>query len=411
MDKKEFVKKIAPIVQKYVQQYGYGVASAIIAQACLESAYGTSTKAKHHNYFGLKYRPNRVAISNGTFVDGSKEQNSNGSYVAITDKWFSFANMDAGVQGYFQFISISNYDKAKKQTEPKKYLQALKEAGYATSIEYVENCMAIISAWGLTKYDKKESKTVPTAVTNKPKVTRKISKYNHESRDGQTVKYIVLHYTGNQTDTAAANANYFYGGNRGASAHYFVDSADIYQSVEDINAAWHVGKNYGSNNLFGKCTNKNSIGIEMCSSHGQITAKTIANAVGLVKYLMDKYNVQADKVVRHYDVCSKRCPGWDGWLPPDESKWKAFKKQIGGTTTTKSEEKFKPKADLPFLVQVLIPDLNIRKGPGVKYDKIGEFTGIGTFTIVEVNSDKSWGKLKSGAGWIRIDNPAWVKKI
>lgn len=415
-NQQKFIEEIAPIVQKYVQQYGYGVASAVIAQACLESAYGTSNKAKHHNYFGLKYRPNRVSVSNGTFVDGSKEQNSNGSYVSITDKWFGFANMDAGVQGYFQFISISNYDKAKQQTDPKKYLQALMDAGYATSIEYVENCMAVISAWGLTKYDGKKKVSKKVSVENKPKITRKISKYNHESRDGRGVKYIVMHYTGNQTDTAAANANYFYGGNRGASAHYFVDSSDIYQSVEDINAAWHVGKNYGKNNLFGRCTNKNSIGIEMCSSHGQITAKTIANAVDLVKYLMKKYDVPADRVVRHYDVCSKRCPGWGGWLPPDESKWIDFKKQLGGKTTKaktepKKEEKFEPKADLPFLVQVLIDDLNIRKGPGTKYDRTGKFTGKGKFTIVEVSPGQSWGKLKSGAGWIRIDNPAWVKKF
>ena len=37
----------------------------------------------------------------------------------------------------------------------------------------------------------------------------------------------------------------------------------------------------------------------------------------------------------------------------------------------------------------------------------GQYTGIGVFTIVEVRegkgSDKSWGKLKSGAGWISLD--------
>lgn len=65
-----------------------------------------------------------------------------------------------------------------------------------------------------------------------------------------------------------------------------------------------------------------------------------------------------------------------------------------------------------FNVKVDIPDLNIRKGPGTNYDKIGRFTGIGTFTIVEVKSGTGsktgWGKLKSGLGWISLD---YAKRI
>ena len=64
-------------------------------------------------------------------------------------------------------------------------------------------------------------------------------------------------------------------------------------------------------------------------------------------------------------------------------------------------------ADCPFLVKVSIPDLNIRKGSGTNTAKTGQYTGIGVFTIVEVRegkgSDKGWGRLKSGAGWISLD--------
>lgn len=60
-----------------------------------------------------------------------------------------------------------------------------------------------------------------------------------------------------------------------------------------------------------------------------------------------------------------------------------------------------------FKVQISIPDLNIRKGPGTNYDTTGKFTGKGVFTIVETKqgtgSAKGWGKLKSGAGWIALD--------
>lgn len=63
-------------------------------------------------------------------------------------------------------------------------------------------------------------------------------------------------------------------------------------------------------------------------------------------------------------------------------------------------------ADCPFMVRVKIADLNIRKGAGTNTAKTGKYTGIGTFTIVQVRSgkgsDAGWGKLKSDAGWICI---------
>ena len=62
---------------------------------------------------------------------------------------------------------------------------------------------------------------------------------------------------------------------------------------------------------------------------------------------------------------------------------------------------------VPFLVRVSITDLNIRKGPGTDYSKVGQYTGKGVFTIMEVRSGQGsttgWGRLKSGAGWISLD--------
>lgn len=71
-------------------------------------------------------------------------------------------------------------------------------------------------------------------------IKRQISKYNFSS--GNNIQYLVIHDTGNSTDTSEANANYFNGGDRQASAHYFVDDDSIVQVVEDYNASWHCGK-------------------------------------------------------------------------------------------------------------------------------------------------------------------------
>lgn len=70
-----------------------------------------------------------------------------------------------------------------------------------------------------------------------------------------------------------------------------------------------------------------------------------------------------------------------------------------------------PAANTLYKVQIGIANLNIRKGPGTNYDKIGQFTGKGIFTIVQESKGEGatlWGKLKSGAGWISLD---FTKKL
>lgn len=153
-------------------------------------------------------------------------------------------------------------------------------------------------------------------------IQRKISNYNFSSRNGNSIKYIVLHYTGNKGDTAKNNVDYFYGGDRSASAHYFVDDTSIWQCVEESNSAWAVGDGKGAYGI----TNQNSISIEMCcDSNGFVSAKTESNALELVKHLMSKYNISSANVVRHYDASRKTCPNWsdNNW-----SRWWNFKNNL-----------------------------------------------------------------------------------
>lgn len=159
---------------------------------------------------------------------------------------------------------------------------------------------------------------------------------NKTVTDGRTIKYIVIHYTGNTTDLAKSNANYFRNINRGASAHYFVDKTTVYQVVEDKDVAWAVGRNYGSNNLFGIVTNNNSISIEMCSNDSAIADETFNNTIILTKELMEKYDIPVSNIFRHYDVCSKKCPGWNGWGTGvgGSELWDKFKNSL--TTTSNS---------------------------------------------------------------------------
>lgn len=166
-----FIARIAPLVQKIAPKYGITCNSAVIAQACLESAYGTSNKAKYHNYFGLKYREGRVSCHSGVFTDGSSEQLGNGSYIPISTDWYKFASMEKGVEGYFQFINTANYANVKGISDPLNYLTRIRSDGYATSLNYVTNVMSVVKKYNLTQYDTgvAPSVTPSPAPTTKPR--------------------------------------------------------------------------------------------------------------------------------------------------------------------------------------------------------------------------------------------------
>jgi N-acetylmuramoyl-L-alanine amidase CwlA len=178
------------------------------------------------------------------------------------------------------------------------------------------------------------------------KINKRISKYNQESRYGQSVKFIVIHYVG-AVSSAKNNCIYFCGGNRRASAHYFVDS-EIWQCIPESKAAWHCGgglldtgraMNQGNRGAtyFRVCTNYNSIGIELCCyrKNGQVipTPTAIETAAPLVKHLMKKYNVPASHVIRHFDVNGKICP--NGYISAKSWSW-LHEKLTGSSSSSTS---------------------------------------------------------------------------
>lgn len=165
-------------------------------------------------------------------------------------------------------------------------------------------------------------------------------KFAHKSNYGgkrstKDIEYISVHYTGNNGDTALNNCKYFQGKNRHASANYFVDGGKyIYKSVKVNRIAWAVGGCYSTagaaGNYYKKCTNANSLSVEMCNSAGKVSEKVREQTIELVKFLMKKYGVPASRVIRHWDVNGKVCPA--PWVGADNKEWNSFKKAIGGNS-------------------------------------------------------------------------------
>ena len=126
-------------------------------------------------------------------------------------------------------------------------------------------------------------------------IQKKLTPYNYTAMSNKQNLYIVIHYVGG-VSTAKNNLDYYAREKLSASATYFVDETSIWQCVEDYNRAWHCGgglQGSGGHSFFKKCTNSNSIGIEMCckktsSGHWYFEDATVKNTVELTKYTISR---------------------------------------------------------------------------------------------------------------------------
>jgi hypothetical protein len=130
--------------------------------------------------------------------------------------------------------------------------------------------------------------------------------------------------------------------------------------------------------LHGICTNRNSIGIEICTHYNgtswEFTDKAVTAAVELTKYLMTKFSVPADHVCRHWDITGKFCPRVPGWgAVGGSSEWEKFLKRVKGQTETKKTEKAKdliPDAVTARAIHFFYPGFSRRESP-YDYDGAG----------------------------------------
>ena len=181
----------------------------------------------------------------------------------------------------------------------------------------------------------------------------------------RTITYIAVHYTagGSSKKGSALNVKKVFE-TRNASADFCVDDETMVQFNPDIknNYCWSIKKKKYTNSkgasLYGKATNRNTISIEMCSNLKKgysvnyanhdgwyLTDETLKQCAKLVKILMKKYNIPLERVVRHYDITGKLCPGIIGWNDEaiytnsgkntgkknNSSKWLDFKKLLQET--------------------------------------------------------------------------------
>ena len=138
------------------------------------------------------------------------------------------------------------------------------------------------------------------------------------------VKGVVVHYVANPCSTALENRDYFEslknqkGSNATSVSSHFVIGleGEVIQCIPLNEVA------YASNNR-----NSDTISIEC--SHPDTTGKfydsTYTSLVNLCAYLCREFELEAEDVIRHYDVTGKACPKY---FVDHEDKWVQFQEDV-----------------------------------------------------------------------------------
>ena len=228
--------------------------------------------------------------------------------------------------------------------------------------------------------------------------------------------------------------------------HFYVDDVCAWQNLragtgmfpEDPVGRAEVGYHAGDG-VVRDGGNMTNIAIEVIMNDNPTNdAKAKDNAARLAAGLMDLYGFGLDKLVTHTywvaksarktktdvdEQCTtliygkKWCPAYIFGSTSHSvalKNWIAFKalvaQYMGQMEGSKPASSTVSTSKTPFRVRISDKP-NIRKGPGTNFAVVGIVDKPGAYTITEVSDGpgaSSWGRLKSGAGWVSLD---FCKKI
>lgn len=157
-------------------------------------------------------------------------------------------------------------------------------------------------------------------IEERPELIVDLLTYNEYSRVGHAlpeVNNIFVHYTANPGTSAAQNRSYFENlkdtHETSASAHFIIGmEGEIVQCIPLAEVAYAVkGRNY------------DSVSIECCydSEDGSFREATYQSLIHLTAWLISKYDLKVEDILRHYDEGGKMCPIY---YVQNEEAWQTF---------------------------------------------------------------------------------------
>ena len=131
--------------------------------------------------------------------------------------------------------------------------------------------------------------------------------YSRNSRPKKTIKFIIIHYTGMQSEIESINR--LINKNSKVSCHYLINrKGTIIQMVKENKIAWHAGLSKWKNI---KNLNKNSIGIELVNKghffgYENYSNLQINSLIKLCTKLKKKYKIRRENFLGHSDIAPYR---------------------------------------------------------------------------------------------------------
>jgi len=160
--------------------------------------------------------------------------------------------------------------------------------------------------------------------------------HSFNSRKRDQIKFIIIHYTGMQSEEESIVR--LTDEKSKVSAHYLINrKGELISMVEESKTAWHAGKSKWKNyvNL-----NNQSVGIELVNKgqrfgYVNFSNKQIKKLIELCKYLIKKYKIKQANILGHSDIAPLRKID-----PGEKFPWKLLaKKKIGYWYTVRKNNK------------------------------------------------------------------------
>ena len=198
-------------------------------------------------------------------------------------------------------------------------------------------------------------------------------------RSKKNIKFIIIHYTGMCNELSALNK--LCDTKAKVSAHYFIKKNGlIVNLVPPLYEAWHAGKSSWKGFKF---LNRYSIGIEIHNSghdykYENFSKKQITSTKKLLKYLINKYEVNFKNVLGHSDIAPDRKKD-----PGEKFPWKKLAKSKLSRWHNLNENKLKQK-------RLIILNLFEERNFMMNLSKIGYFQ-----TLKQKNNTKKRNIIKA----------------
>ena len=441
---KEYLDQIIEPARKACRRYGY-LPSVLIAQACLENGYGVPSYwdnpeieclMKYNNMVGIKtelLNKSWVDIGLSVWPGQSITKNTPEQYgdkiVTIRDSFRIYDNPEQSFSDFLCFLKYaSNYgpggtpkygQEVLSMKDPASLIWGVSARGYATGQTYAPHVLSIIRKHDLTQYDNL-SGVDPTDYVPKGWEEEKVT-YTNSS---------LASYTKHSPNNSGPRTHSI----DRITPHCYVGQV----SVEDMggwlcNPAAGASPNYGigSDGRIGlfvpeskrswcsssSANDQRAITIECASDRTHPFAFRDAVYLSLINLCVDickrngkkkliwipdkdkalAYKPKADEMLLtvHRWFAAKACPG--DWMMGH------MQDLADRVTECISNHQKAPAAGLPYSVRVKNP-INIKSGHKASCSVVGTcYPGVYTIVDEEKAAKHTWGKLMSGAGWIRLD--------